>query len=105
MRLTKTLYIISKTESDTPNGTDEFGRDKYDPIEIKTSFLGEVEQFSNRLAETNYGVFVDVTNRVFCEPNDLIKINGEIEYDNQNFIVTECMKYDRHYELLLKKVF
>ncbi|WP_226087481.1 hypothetical protein [Mesobacillus sp. S13] len=105
MRLTKTLYVINKTESDEPSSIDEFGRGKYDLIETKTPLLGEVEPFSNRLAETRYGVFVDVTNRAFCMPNDLIKINGEIEYDNQNFIVTECMKYDRHYEVLLKKVF
>ena len=104
MRLTKTLYIINKALSDTPNGTDEMGRPVYGEDSTITAFLGEVEPFSNKLAETRYGLFVDVTNRVFCLPNELIKLNCDIEYNGQNFIVTECMQYDRHFEVLLKKV-
>lgn len=104
MRLTKTLYILDKVQSETPTGTDEFGREEYGFIDTKIPFLGEVEPFSNRLAETSYGLFVDCTNRLFCEPNVKIKLKTFIEYNGQEFEITECMEYDRHFEVLMKKV-
>ncbi|WML44086.1 hypothetical protein [Neobacillus sp. PS3-40] len=104
MRLTKTLYILEKILSTTPRGTDEYGRAEYENVPIYTAFQGEVEPFSNRLAETNYGLFVDCTNRLFCEPNAKIKVKSLIEYNGQEFEIIECMEYDNHSEVLMKKV-
>ncbi|MFS0776082.1 hypothetical protein ABC255_08760 [Neobacillus sp. 3P2-tot-E-2] len=104
MRLTKTLYIVEKVQSNTPSGTDEFDRPIYDDIPTKTQFLGEVEPFSTRLAEQRYGVTVDVSNRVFCLPNEKIRIKSIIEYSGLEFEVTEFTAYDNHYEVLIKKV-
>lgn len=104
MRLSKTLYIVENVQSSAPTGTDEYGREEYGYVPIYTSFQGEVEPFSNRLAETNYGLFVDCTNRLFCDPNLKIKVKSLIEYNGQQFEVTDCMEYDNHYEVLIKKV-
>ncbi|MEH6957221.1 hypothetical protein [Neobacillus drentensis] len=104
MRLTKTLYIVEKVQSDTPSGLDEFDRPVYEDVPTKTPFLGEVEPYSTRLAEQRYGVLVDVSNRVFCLPNEMIKIKSIIEYNGLYFEVTEFTAYDNHYEVLIKKV-
>lgn len=104
MRLTKTLYIIEEIESDKPIGYDQLGRPIYGVSTIKTSFLGEVEAYSSRLAETRYGVTIDVTNRVFCYPNEKLILGGSIEYKGNSYEITECMQYDNHYEVLMKKV-
>ncbi|MFP5111829.1 hypothetical protein ACSU64_05555 [Bacillaceae bacterium C204] len=104
MRLTKTLYIIEKVKSETSNGVDEFDRPIYNDIPTKTPFFGEVEPYSTRLAEQRYGVMVEVTNRVFCFPNEKIKVKSLIEYNGLNFEVTEFTAYDNHYEVLIKKV-
>jgi hypothetical protein len=104
MRLTKTLYIVEKVKSDTPVGYDSFGRPIYSYSTVKTPFSAEAEPYSARLAETKYGVFVDVSNRIFCNPNEKIKVKASIEYNGQLFEVTECMQYDNHYEVLMKKV-
>jgi hypothetical protein len=103
MRLTKTLYIVETKQSDTPTGVDQFGRPTFETI-VKTPFFAEVEPYSSGLAEQVYGVFVDVTNRVFCTPNSKIKIKSIIEYINDKFEVTLLMQFDNHYELLIKKV-
>jgi hypothetical protein len=104
MRLTKTLYIVEEIESDEPIGYDSVGRPVYGYETVKSSFLGEVEPYSARLAETTYGVTVDVSNRVFCEPHEKLKLGASVEYKNSQYEVTECMEYDKHYEVLLKKV-
>ncbi|MEH7416067.1 hypothetical protein V7266_12360 [Neobacillus drentensis] len=104
MRLTKTLYIVENIQSDTPSGVDEFDRPIYEDVPRKTPFLAEVEPFSSRLAESQYGVSVEVSNRVFCLPNDKIRIQSIIEYNGLEFEVTEMTTYDNHYEVLIKKV-
>jgi hypothetical protein len=103
MRLTKTLYILEKVQSETPTGTDQFGREEYGFIPKRTPFLGEVEPFSNKLAETNYGLFVECTHRLFCLPNETIKVKTMIEYKGEEFQVTDCLPYDGHFEVLIKR--
>ncbi|ARK30772.1 hypothetical protein [Halalkalibacter krulwichiae] len=103
MRLTKTLYIVTE-ENGQVIDYDPFGRPIYgDPETIKSPFKGEVEPYSNTLAERTYGVFVEVTNRVFCKPNEDLKILSDIEYLEESYKVTEIMKYDKHYEVLIRK--
>lgn len=104
MRLTKTLYIIETGQSDIPIGVDEFDRPVYGDIATKTTFLGEIQPYSNRLAETNYGIIVDVSHRLFCYPNEKIKVKSFIEYNGLKYQVTEYMEYDNHFEVLMKKV-
>jgi hypothetical protein len=104
MRLTKTLYFLDKVQSETPTGVDQFGREEYGFITDRIPFLGEVEPFSNRLAETNYGLFVECTHRIFCEPHSLIRLKALIEYNGEEFEVNECLSYGRHLEVLIKRV-
>lgn len=104
MRLPKIIYIIEEIQGELV-GFDQLGRPIYgEPTILKTPISSEVEPFSSKLAETRYGVFVDVTNRVFCKPHEKIVLNQEIEFENEDYRITEVMKYDRHYEVLIKKV-
>ncbi|PLS04024.1 hypothetical protein [Neobacillus cucumis] len=96
MRLSKTIYIIETVQSDTPSGMDEFDRPIYEDIPTKTPFLAEVEPYSSKMAEQRYGVMVEVSNRVFCLPNDKIRIKSIIEYNGLDFEVTEFTAYDNH---------
>lgn len=101
MRLTKTLYIVTEEESTEPIGYDSLGRPIYGTTIVKTSFDGEVEPFSSQLASTNYGLTANVTNRVFCLPNDSLVLNQHIEYNGEDYTLTGLLKYDRHYEVLI----
>jgi hypothetical protein len=103
MRLPKTLYIVEMIQSEEPTSIDPFGQAIYGEIPEKTPLLGEVEPYSSKLAETQYGVFAEVHNRLYCYPNPNIKFHTLIEYEDELYKVVECMKYDRHYEVLLKK--
>ncbi|KHF40706.1 hypothetical protein [Halalkalibacter okhensis] len=103
MRLTKTLYIVTEEQGEIID-YEQFGRPIYgDPEQIKSPFKGEVEPYSNTLAERTYGVFVEVTNRVFCKPNKNLKILSDVEYLKEPYKVTEIMKYDKHFEVLIRK--
>lgn len=112
MRLTKTLYIIQEGEpvylGDDWRGVPIYG----DAPIVYNPFKGEIEPFSSELAKTRLGLFVDVTNRLFCKPNSGITIGTQIAYNDQNvdnfgdyerYTVTECLRYDKHYEVLVKK--
>lgn len=110
MRLTKTLFTIEVTQDylRDENGDiirDQDGRPVFGETETRTPFLGEIQPYSARLAETTYGVMVDVQNRVFCYPNEKLTLGTSIEYKGKKFEVTECMDYETHYEVLMKKVF
>jgi hypothetical protein len=103
MRLTKTLYIVTEEQGEIIGYT-SIGQPIYDDTQIvKTPFKGDVEPYSNTLAEHTYGVYVECTNRVFCKPNDKLKILSDIEYQEEPYKVTEIMKYDKHYEVLIRK--
>ncbi|WBL16374.1 hypothetical protein [Sutcliffiella sp. NC1] len=103
MKLTKTLYTIHETEGELI-GYDPLGRPVYSPPSIDyRAFKGELEPYSSKLAETTYGLIVQVTNRVFCYPNENILIGVKIRYNNEEYTVTECLRYDKHYEVLIRK--
>jgi hypothetical protein len=101
MRLPKTLYFIE--EEKTIVGHDSLGRPIYDTVTTYDPFKGEVEPFSAKLAETQYGLFVEVTNRVFCLPNSKIKIQAPVRYNDEEYIITEYLPYDKHFEVLIKR--
>lgn len=103
MRLTKTLYIVTEEETDEIKGYDSLGRPIYKVVTTKTPFKGEVEPYSSGLAGYRYGVSINVTNRVFCFPNEDIQLGTTVEYQDERYEVTENMKYDRHYEVLINK--
>ncbi|UOQ47740.1 hypothetical protein MUN88_17050 [Gracilibacillus caseinilyticus] len=104
MRLTKTMYVIDKSEREVidldPLGNPIYGEGEiiYHPIRC------EIEPYSSELARTRLGLTVDVTHRAFCYPNDLLKLNVPIKYDGSgNYKITELLRYDKHYEVLIKK--
>ncbi|WP_407268959.1 hypothetical protein [Radiobacillus sp. PE A8.2] len=108
MRLTKKMYFIEEGEREIID-YDALLNPIYGdaPATEYIPLPCEIEPYSNELATTRYGVFVDATNRLFCEPNNRISLNIEIT-DQPNgegnvFVVTENMKYDKHYEVLIKK--
>jgi len=104
MRLTKTIYAIEEVEGEII-GYDDFGRPIYgDSTIVRTPIECEVEPYSNELAKTRYGVFVDATQRVFCKPNEKVLLTASMEYENEEYQVAEYMDYGRHYEVLIKKV-
>ncbi|MGD6831432.1 hypothetical protein ACQCT5_04685 [Sutcliffiella halmapala] len=102
MRLPKTFYTIHETRGEIL-GYDDFGRPYYQTEITYKPFKGESEPYSSKKAETNYGLFVDVSQRVFCRPNPDILIGAEIRYDDEVYTVNECLKYDKHFEVLIKK--
>lgn len=104
MRLTKTLYLI---RNETPIlDYDRLGNPIYgDPVIFYDPIPCEVEPYSNELASTRYGVFVDCTDRAFTKPDERLTLNIPIRYDgSDNYKITEVMEYDRHFEVLIKKV-
>lgn len=103
MRLTKTLYTIHETEGELI-GYDPFGRPVYGDSQIEyRPFRGELEPYSSKLAETTYGLFVQVTNRLFCYPNSNILVGVKIRFNNEDYEVRECLRYDKHFEVLIRK--
>lgn len=98
MRLTKTAYILSEGEIIGYNAFDEpiFGEATTDP------FFMEWEPFSTKLAESSYGVTVDVQYRMFTYPNEKLKINQDIVYQNKKYKITEVKDFDKHYEVLVR---
>ncbi|WP_027725431.1 hypothetical protein [Tuberibacillus calidus] len=103
MRLTKTLYIVEEIESDEPIGYDSLGRPVYGTTTVKTPFMGEVEPYSSELTHTRYGLVANVTHRVFCLPNDKLKLNQHIEWQDKDYTLTGLLKYDRHFEVLINE--
>lgn len=103
MRLPKTFYTIHETKGELL-GHDHFGRPVYgEPSTEYREFKGELEPYSSKLAETNYGLFVQVTNRLFCEPNPNIFLTSKVLYEEEVYTVTEYLTYDKHFEVLIKK--
>ncbi|WP_404443438.1 hypothetical protein LG307_14765 [Sutcliffiella horikoshii] len=103
MRTPKTFYTIHETEGELL-GHDHLGRPVYgDPTTEYRKFKGELEPYSSKLAETNYGLFVQVTNRLFCEPNPNILTTSQILYKDEIYTVTDYLQYDKHFEVLIKK--
>ncbi|WP_158735149.1 hypothetical protein [Alteribacillus sp. YIM 98480] len=103
MRLTKDFYIVEEIEGEIVD-YDELDRPIYAETDYEyRHFLGELEPYSAQLAEHNYGLYIEVTHRVFCEPNERIKIGETITYEDEKYHVTECLRYDKHYEVMLKK--
>lgn len=103
MRLNKKLYILTVIE-DAIIGHEPWGEPIYGTKEELSPFRGEVEPYSSGLSQNRYGVSVEVTNRLFCKPHNDIVLGASIRYQNEDYLVTEVMKYDRHYEVLMKKV-
>lgn len=102
MRTPKTIYIIHEERKIVDY--DAYDRPIYDVVKTYHPIKCDVEPFSNKLAETSYGIFVEATNRVFSKPNELIKLGESVQYGNGLYEVTEIIRYDKHYETLLKKV-
>ncbi|MDX5474510.1 MAG: hypothetical protein LPK00_03135 [Bacillaceae bacterium] len=104
MRLTKTLYTIHETEGELI-GYDPFGRPKYSEpfIEFKV-FKGEREPYSSNLAEKTYGIFVEVTDRLFCKPNPNIIADAKILYNEETYrVMKPPFEFEKHIEVLIKK--
>lgn len=101
MRLSKTAFYYSgKGEL---LGYDDWGRPLYgDPQQIP--FQMEIEPYSSELAKTNYGITVEVNYRMFTNPDSNLKLGSEIKYREEEFEIQKVWDYDRHYELLIKKV-
>lgn len=102
MRLRKKIYVIH--EEKTIVDYNELGRPIYDIVKTYHPIRCEVEPFSNKLAETTYGVFVDATNRVFSNPSELLQLKEPVKYGDKLYKITEIIRYDKHYETLLKYV-
>lgn len=103
MRLTKTIYAIEEVNEII--GWDDFMRPIYgDEETIYHPIPCEIEPYSGGLAQHRYGVFADITHRAFTRPNDLLKLTALVRYDGEDiYKIIEIMKYDKHYELLIKK--
>jgi len=102
MRLRKTIEVITYEEKLT--GFDELGRPIYEKIKTYHPIKCEIEPFSSKLAETSYGVFIEATNRIFSRPTELLKLKDEIKYNNHLYEITQIVKYDKHYETMIKWV-
>lgn len=100
MRLTKTAYIAGDREL---VGYDQLGRPVYgEPVMIP--FEMEIEPYSTELAKTQYGVFAEVNYRMFTNPNPNLTLGTEIIYRDEEFQIQKVWDYDKHFELLIKKV-
>lgn len=104
MRLNKKLYLFVPGE-ETYIGDDWRGAPIYETTDDQLLPIRcEIEPYSSKLTEQNYGLFVEVTNRIFTKPDKRLKIN-EILVDDEDktYKITEILKYDRHYEVLINR--
>ncbi|WP_117161438.1 hypothetical protein [Paraliobacillus sp. X-1268] len=104
MRLTKMMYVIDESETEiidwTPLGQPIYG----DMVILYHPIPCEIEPFSAGLAEYRYGVFADITHRAFTEPSDYLTLLESVRYDGEdNYKITQVMRYDKHFEVLIKK--
>lgn len=103
MRLTKTIYLI---EDETPViDYDPLGNPIYgDSIVTYLPVDCEIEPYSSELARTRLGLHAEVTHRAFTRPDDRLELNVPVRYDDEdNYTITELLKYDKHYEVLINR--
>ncbi|MCI1590376.1 hypothetical protein [Heyndrickxia oleronia] len=101
MRLTKTAYYYG--DKGEYLGNDQFGRPVYGDPKMYP-FEMEIEPYSTELARTQYGIVVEVNYRLYTYPNTNLKLETKINYNGSKFMITKVWDYDRHYELLIKKL-
>ena len=102
MRLTKTVYFFEE-DGEVLVGYDWLNEPIYEKTYKKTSIECEIEPYSSKLAENTYGIIADVQYRLFMKPDERLKMGETIEYQNENYTITGIMKYDKHFEVLMKK--
>lgn len=96
MRLPKTVQIITtETQYDS-----DYGHQIGEIETVVGSFKAEIEPYSSQLALKQYGVSVEVTNRMFCEPQSL-ELGTDLKYKNKNYKITGLLDYEKHMEVLL----
>lgn len=85
-------------------GDDRLGIPQYRVEQKITPFQASIQPFSNKLATDRYGLNVEVTDLLYVRnpPAELDKgatiVGNGLEYE-----ATECLKYQRHYKVLIKK--
>jgi hypothetical protein len=102
MRLTKTVYLLVEGGKQIVDYND-FGEPIYETVFKRLPIRCEIELYSSKLAENQYGILADVKYRLFTKPDTRLKLGEKIEYRNENYTITGVMDYDRHYEVLIKK--
>lgn len=102
MRTPKKIYVIHEKKEIIDY--DAYGNPIYDVVKTYTPIECDIEPFSNKLAETTYGVFVDTTHRVFTKSNKLLELDGSVKYDGGLYEITQIIKYDKHHETMLNKI-
>lgn len=102
MRLTKTVYFLEE-DGERLVGYDWLNEPIYETVYTKVAILCEIEPYSSKLAENRYGIIADVQYRLFMKPDSRLKMGEKIEYQNENYTITGIMKYDKHFEVLMKK--
>lgn len=100
MRLTKTAYLFG--DKGEYLGRDSHGRPIYGDPKPDIPFKMEIEPFSPKLAETQYGVFVEVRYRLFTYPDSRLKLNKEFVFKETIYKITQIMDYEKHFEVLVK---
>lgn len=98
------MYIIEEDHSEIidydRNGNPIYG----DIIYIYHPINCEIEPYSSELAQSRLGLFAEVTHRAFCYPDNRLTLNTPIRYDGEDrYRITELLRYDKHYEVLIKK--
>lgn len=102
MKTTKKIYVIHEEKEIVDY--DELGNPVYEKVKTYKPIDCQVEPFSSKLAEESYGVFIDATQRVFSRPNDLIKLDEQVEYNDTAYKVTEIIRFDKHFETMLAEI-
>lgn len=101
MKLTKTAYLFSGGGEII--GYDRDGRPIFSKPSPNIPFEMEWEPYGYKLAETQYGVFVeDIKFRMFTKPDERLILNTEFVYKHKVYSVREVLPYDKHYEILVR---
>lgn len=105
MRLTEKIYTIALVDT---GQVDWRGDPIYETV-TSEPFPCEIIPYSSKLAESNFGIIAEVTNQMFCEPRDDLELGTELievkkNGTEQHYEVTAILDYDRHFEVLIKKV-
>lgn len=59
-----------------------------------------MQPYSSELARREYGLDKNVVIKIFCVPDEVVKLNNVIVDGTQKYKIVHVMRWDKHYEAL-----